>query len=112
MTGPSEPCAGGVTMEKVSESPSASLPLRCTVTAWSSFVVALAGLATGGVLQTTKGGVPAGTDGAEGLHTPVCTSGSGLVAVPMTGKELPAVLTAPQAVRTIEPWSAGTRPEA
>src|ERR1051325_7748072 len=103
MTGPREPCAGGVTMEKVSESPSASLPERCTVTEWSSLVVALVGFATGGVLQTTKAGVPAGTGGAEALHAPVCTSGSGLVAVPMIGKELPAVLTVPHAVKTILP---------
>src|SRR4051794_23296526 len=111
MTAPSVPCAGGVTMVKVSESPSASLPLRCTVTAWSSLVEALAGFATGGVLQVTNGGVPTGSEGADGEQTPVCVSGKTLVAVPMTGNEVPVVLIVPHAVRMIVPWSTGTRPE-
>ena len=102
-TGPSEPCVGGVTMLKVSESPSASLALKCTVTAVSSFVEAAAGFATGGVLQVTNGGTPDGSGGAAGEQTPVCTSGNILVAVPMTGNDEPVVFTAPQAVRTMEP---------
>src|SRR5437764_8585742 len=95
-------------MLNVSESPSASLPLRCTVTAVSSFVDALAGFATGGVLQVTNGGAPLGSGGAAGEQTPVWTSGKTLVAVPMTGNDVPAVFTVPQAVRTIVPCSAGT----
>ena len=89
-------------MEKVMLSPSGSLPLRWTVTEWSSLVVALAGLATGGLLQITST-TPAGSAGALGEQTPVCVSGSGLVAVPITGKLVPVVSTLPQAVMTIVP---------
>src|ERR1043165_10000377 len=99
------PGSGPGTMENERESPSASLPLSVIVTALSSFVVADASFATGGVLHVTSGGAPTGSEGAAGEQTPVCVSGSGLVAVPITGKLVPAVLMVPHALMQILPCS-------
>ena len=62
-----EPCAGPVTIEKVSGLPSASLAVMVTVTAWSSSVVAFVLFATGGVLHIGSV-LPLGSDGADGEH--------------------------------------------
>src|SRR5262245_3408327 len=100
---PSVPNEGPETIENVSESPSASLPLSVIVTVVSSFVVADVSFATGGVLHVTSGGAPLGSEGAAGEQTPVCVSGNMLVAVPLTGYDEPVVFTVPHAVRTIVP---------
>src|SRR5688500_3931265 len=96
------PFDGPLTIEKVSGSPSASVPLSVMVTVVSSLVVADASFATGGVLQGTRT-TPDGSDGEAGEQEPVVTAGHGPVGEPFTGNELPVVVTVPHAVRVIVP---------
>src|SRR5688572_16019826 len=109
--GPRTPLKGPATIENVSESPSASLPLSVIVTVVSSFVDADASFATGGVLQVTRI-TPAGSDGVAGEQAPVVVAGQGPVGDPFTGNEVPVVVTVPQAVSVIVPWSEGGSPDA
>src|SRR5690242_12608529 len=105
----SVPCAGGVTMVNVSESPSMSLAVMVMVTALSSFVVAEMLSATGGLLQTGSAASVFGSDGVAGLQAPVVVAGKVPTGEPFVGNELPEVLMVPHAVRLIEPrCSVGT----
>src|ERR1700756_903160 len=97
------PCAGGVTMVNVSESPSGSLAVIVMVTALSSFVVTEALLATGGLLQIGSADSVAGSDGDAGLQVPVVVVGNAPTGAPFVGNELPEVLIVPQAVMAMVP---------